>query len=99
MAANIAHNDIVVSDAEMAAINIKRAEFHGEWNYTISPNAYPQTARLFPDKPLGSGALSFKRDGSVFINCSFDPKFRPAFDAIVFSTICCGFFPRCAIEA
>jgi len=33
---------IVVSDAEMAAINIKRAEFHGEWNYTISPKAYPQ---------------------------------------------------------
>jgi len=32
---------IIVSDAEMAAINIKRAEFHGEWNYTISPNAYP----------------------------------------------------------
>jgi hypothetical protein len=32
---------IVVSDAEMAAINIKRAEFHGEWNYTVSPNAYP----------------------------------------------------------
>jgi DDE family transposase len=31
---------IVVSDAEMAAINIKRAEFHGEWNYTISPKAY-----------------------------------------------------------
>src|SRR5438445_11193390 len=32
---------IIVSDAEMAAINIKRAEFHGEWNYTISPNSYP----------------------------------------------------------
>ena len=32
---------IVVSDAEMAALNIKRAEFHGEWNYTISPNTYP----------------------------------------------------------
>ena len=31
----------VVSDAEMAAINIKRAEFHGEWNYTISPNTDP----------------------------------------------------------
>jgi len=25
----------------MATINIKRAEFHGEWNYTISPNAHP----------------------------------------------------------
>jgi len=31
---------IVVSDAEMAAINIQRAEFHGEWNYTISPNPH-----------------------------------------------------------
>jgi hypothetical protein len=31
---------IVISDAEMAAINIKRAEFHGEWNYTISPDAH-----------------------------------------------------------
>jgi hypothetical protein len=28
---------IVVSDAEFAAINITRAEFHGDWNYTISP--------------------------------------------------------------
>jgi hypothetical protein len=36
---------IVVSDAEMAAINIKRAEFHGEWNYTISPNDHPPKSR------------------------------------------------------
>ena len=26
-----------VSDQEMAEINIRRHEFHGEWNYTISP--------------------------------------------------------------
>jgi len=25
----------------MAAINIKPAQFHGEWNYTISPDAHP----------------------------------------------------------
>jgi Rhodopirellula transposase DDE domain len=31
---------IVVSDAEMAAINIQRAEFHGDWNYTISPHPH-----------------------------------------------------------
>jgi hypothetical protein len=31
---------IVVSDAEMAALNIEPAEFHGDWNYTISPNIY-----------------------------------------------------------
>jgi len=37
---------IVVSDAEMAALKIKRAEFHGEWNYTISPNIDP------PDRAL-----------------------------------------------
>jgi len=24
----------------MAAINIHRAEFHGEWNYTISPDPH-----------------------------------------------------------
>src|SRR4051794_1187720 len=28
---------VVVSDAEIAALNIERDEFHGEWNYTISP--------------------------------------------------------------
>ena len=37
---------IVVSEAEMAAINIKRAEFHGEWNYTISPNIHPPNDAL-----------------------------------------------------
>ena len=26
-----------VSDKELRQINIDRAEFHGEWNYTISP--------------------------------------------------------------
>src|SRR5215207_10248218 len=29
---------IVVNDKEMAAISIKPAKFHGDWNYTISPN-------------------------------------------------------------
>ena len=29
---------IVVSDEELAAINIVRADFHGEWNYTIKPS-------------------------------------------------------------
>jgi len=28
---------VSVSDAEMAALNIECAEFHGEWNYTIRP--------------------------------------------------------------
>ena len=29
---------IVVTDDAMAQVNLKRNEFHGEWNYTISPH-------------------------------------------------------------
>jgi transposase len=29
---------VVVPDAEMATLNIRRADFHGEWNYTIAPS-------------------------------------------------------------
>ena len=28
---------IVVSEEQMQSLNIKRADFHGEWNYTIAP--------------------------------------------------------------
>ncbi len=35
--ANSYDKGIKVSDPEMAALNIQPANFHGEWNYTISP--------------------------------------------------------------
>jgi hypothetical protein len=28
---------IKVSDEELAAVNLKRADFHGDWNYVIMP--------------------------------------------------------------
>jgi len=28
---------IVVSDQDLATVNLKRADFHGDWNYTITP--------------------------------------------------------------
>lgn len=31
---------IKVSDEEMPGLNLKRADFHGEWNYKISPTAW-----------------------------------------------------------
>jgi hypothetical protein len=34
---NLYPKGIVVSDQEMGLINIDRAKFHGEWNYTIRP--------------------------------------------------------------
>lgn len=48
---------------------------------------------------LGSGKLTLHREHSVFINCPYDKEFRPLFDAMVFSSLCCGFMPRCAIES
>jgi len=35
---------------------------------------------------------------AVFINCPFDPSYRPLFDAIVFAVIALGLEPRCALE-
>lgn len=34
---------IEVTDAELAAVNLTRDEFHPEWNYTIAPNATAAT--------------------------------------------------------
>jgi hypothetical protein len=30
---------VKVTDAEMDAINIRRHEFHGDWNYSINPQS------------------------------------------------------------
>jgi hypothetical protein len=38
------------------------------------------------------------RNNDVFINCPFDPGYRPIFDAIVFSVLYLGFVPRCSLE-
>jgi hypothetical protein len=34
----------------------------------------------------------------VFINCPFDPEYRPLFDALLFTIYACGFLPRSAKE-
>jgi len=36
---------------------------------------------------------------NVFINCPFDDKYKPLFDAAVFAVHTIGFEPRCALEA
>lgn len=48
---------------------------------------------------FGRGRLAINPDKAVFINCPFDPEFEPTFDAIVFTTVCCGFLPRSALES
>jgi hypothetical protein len=30
--------EIQVTDQELAAVNITRSQFHGDWNYTITPS-------------------------------------------------------------
>lgn len=36
---------------------------------------------------------------SVFINCPYDEEYEPLLDALVFTTVCCGFHPRTATES
>lgn len=38
-------------------------------------------------------------DRSVFLNCPFDPEYRPLFQALTFAVHECGFRARCALEA
>jgi transposase len=33
---------IQITDAQMATLNLRRHDFHGEWNYTISPRSHEQ---------------------------------------------------------
>lgn len=37
-------------------------------------------------------------DNSVFVNCPFDPEYRPLFEAVTFAIYDCGFYPRSALE-
>jgi len=37
-------------------------------------------------------------DENVFINCPFDTKYKPLFEAVVFAVHDCGFVARCALE-
>ncbi|MFN7926156.1 MAG: hypothetical protein U0Q16_39020 [Bryobacteraceae bacterium] len=48
---------------------------------------------------FGEGELTLAPSKSIFINCPFDAEYAPLFDAIVFTTVCCGFIPRCALES
>ena len=36
---NLYPKGVKITDAEMAAIDLTRHDFHGEWNYTIAPNS------------------------------------------------------------
>ena len=36
---------VKVTDAQLAAVNLTRHGFHGEWNYTICPNRKPSSRR------------------------------------------------------
>jgi hypothetical protein len=44
-------------------------------------------------------SLALDPSKSVFINCPFDAEYSALFDAILFSTVCCGFMPRSALES
>ena len=39
-----------------------------------------------------------KDPNDVFLNCPFDDKYRPIFEAVIFAIYDCGFVARCALE-
>lgn len=43
--------------------------------------------------------MKIEPEKSVFINCPFDSAYAPLFDALIFSTVACGFTPRSALES
>jgi hypothetical protein len=47
----------------------------------------------------GSAADLPPFERSVFLNCPFDKQYEPLFDALIFTTLCCGLVPRSAIES
>jgi hypothetical protein len=57
------------------------------------------SSELFRRPHFGEGELAPDPSKSVFINCPFDAAYLSLFDAILFSTVCCGFLPRSAIES
>lgn len=44
------------------------------------------------------GAARGHYSRSVFINCPFDDRYWPLFEALVFTVLACGFEPRCSLE-
>jgi len=34
----------------------------------------------------------------ISLNCPFDTQYKPLFEAVVFTVLGCGFWPRCALE-
>lgn len=42
--------------------------------------------------------MTHDRRVSVFINCPFDIEYRSLFEAMVFTIVACGYYPRCALE-
>jgi hypothetical protein len=41
--------------------------------------------------------VNYKRELCVFINCPYDPDYLPLFNAAVFTIVCCGLIPICAL--
>jgi len=50
------------------------------------------------DRTSSSCVITRLRNRDVFINCPFDPGYRPVFDAITFAVSYLGFIPRCSLE-
>ena len=61
--ANCYPKGIKITAAEMATLAITRYLFHGEWNYTISPNQQPLAQAISPAMSCGAGSVGTSSHG------------------------------------
>jgi hypothetical protein len=67
---------VKVTEQEMQVLNLVRAEFHGEWIYTITPNQQPPEAVIYRqalregDRQYGlCGDVAFEQAGHAPLEC------------------------------
>jgi hypothetical protein len=97
-------------DSKTQQANRHYAEFDcdGPWRNSFSRGAHPRrisnaftTIVLVKSDFRLTVVMPRRRDpsaGSVFINCPFDKKYWPIFEAITFAVVACRFEPRSALE-
>ena len=57
-----------------------------------------RSVRRRPQRKQAQRVAEPDYDRSIFINCPFDERYRPLFQALIFAVSDCGYIPHCALE-
>lgn len=91
----------LIKQAETRLVHELEAEYHTSRKTLNNVMAilYPDRFKTMPGRDINPQLRTADDlQYNVFINCPFDPAYKPLFDAIVFTVHDCGFIARCALE-